>query len=360
MRRALRLASRARGRTAPNPMVGAVVVSAAGETVGEGYHHGPGQPHAEVLALDEAGAAARGSTLYVTLEPCAHHGRTPPCVDAIIAAGMRCVIYSHTDPYHQVAGEGFKRLNEAGIVLQTGLLEAEARRLNEAYLKAVETGLPFVTLKLAGSLDGRTATRTGDSRWVTGEKARRYVLRLRKEHDAVLVGAGTWRQDDPLLTARLRGARNPLRVVLDARAELPLTSRLCATITDAPLLVAVGEGVPKARLAGLRAAGAAVRAVPSSAGRLDLEALLRLLVEEGVHSVLCEGGSELAGSLTEAGLVDRVLFFFAPKLVGGREAPGLLGGEGVARMSEALPLKNVKQRRFGDDLLVIADVHRDH
>jgi len=361
MRRALRLAARARGKTAPNPLVGAVVALPAGEIVGEGYHHALGRPHAEVEALRAAGEAARGATLYVTLEPCAHQGRTPPCVDAILAAGVRRVVAAHADPFPQVAGEGFRRLRAAGVEVEVGLLAGEARALNEAYLKALGTGLPFVTLKMACSLDGRIATRTGDSRWVTGEPARRFVHRLRREHDAVLVGAGTWRRDDPLLTCRLRGGRNPLRVLLDARAELPATSRIYSTMGETATVLAVGPDAPEARVASLRAAGAAVeRVAVRRDGRLDVEALLRRLVERGAHSVLCEGGAELAGSLIESRLVDRVMFFFAPKIVGGRSAPGPVGGLGVEAMAEALPLTRIRRRRLGEDWLVTADVHRNH
>ena len=358
MRRALQLARRARGRTAPNPMVGAVVVR-DGCAVGEGYHHRAGEPHAEVLALRAAGEAARGADLYVTLEPCCHHGRTPPCTEAVLAAGVRRVFAAMEDPFPRVSGGGVRQLREAGVEVEVGLLEADARRLNEAFLKAVATGLPFVTLKMATTLDGKIATRTGDSRWITGEVARRHVQQLRNWHDAVLVGAGTARADDPLLTARLRGARNPLRVVVSTNGRLPLDSQLGRTAADVPTLIAVAAA-PDDVVAGWRSVGADVVSAPAADGRVDLEALLRALLARGVHSVLVEGGAGLAGSLLDARLVDRLVMFLSPKIVGGTDAPGPVGGQGVERMADALALQNVQWRRFGEDLAVIGDVYRDH
>src|SRR4051812_11209153 len=231
MRRALRLATRARGKTAPNPMVGAVLVR-EGQVIGEGYHHRAGGPHAEVLALRQAGPAARDATCYVTLEPCCYHGRTPPCTDALIEAGVARVVAAMQDPFPRVAGGGAAALRGAGIRVDVGLLEVEARRLNEAYLKYVTQGLPFVTLKMAMTLDGKIATARGDSRWVTGEAARRAVHRWRAEVSAVMVGIGTVLADDPQLTARLPGARNPTRVLVDARAELPINSHIGRTLRE--------------------------------------------------------------------------------------------------------------------------------
>jgi diaminohydroxyphosphoribosylaminopyrimidine deaminase/5-amino-6-(5-phosphoribosylamino)uracil reductase len=346
MRRALRLAARARGRTAPNPMVGAVLVL-DGEVVGEGWHHRAGEPHAEVMALRAAGSRAKGATLYVTLEPCCHFGRTPPCTEAVLAADIARVVAAMEDPFPRVAGGGIGRLREAGVPVETGMGEAQARELNRAYLKAVRTGLPWLTLKMAVSLDGKIATRTGDSRWVTGEAARRCVHRLRDWNDAVLVGGGTARADDPELTARLPRARNPLRVVLDTRAELSLDSRLIQTARDVPTVAAVAEGVPVERL---EAAGLLVERLPAVEGRLDLDALLRRLVARGVQSVLCEGGARLAGSLLDGGLVDEVAWFIAPKLVGGDAARGAVAGKGPERMADARPLRAVRVQRFGEDL----------
>lgn len=356
MRRALRLAARARGRTAPNPMVGAVVV-ADGHVVGEGWHPKVGEPHAEVFALREAGEAARGATLYVTLEPCCHFGRTPPCTDAVLAAGVRRVVAAMADPFPKVAGGGLARLRDAGLEVECGLLEAEARELNRAYLRAVQFGLPWVTLKMAMTLDGKSATRTGDSRWITGERARAYVHRLRDWNDAVMVGIGTARADDPQLTARLKGARNPVRIVVDPRAELEVSSHLAQTARQIPTLLAVGEG---AETEALRRLGVEVESLPPAGRWLDLRALLARLVERGIHSVLCEGGSGLGASLLEAGLVDEIAWFIAPKLVGGQAAPGTVGGTGVGRMAEAWKLENVRYRRFGEDMAVFGYVHRNH
>lgn len=352
MRQALKLAARGRGRTAPNPMVGAVVVR-EGRVVGLGFHPRAGEPHAEVFALRQAGEAARGASLYVTLEPCCHHGRTPPCTEAVLASGVRRVVAAMPDPFPKVAGGGLRLLREAGLQVESGLLQPQAEELNRAYLKAVRTGLPWLTLKLAMTLDGKIATRTGDSRWVTGEAARRYVHRLRDWTDAVLVGSGTALADDPELTARLPGARNPLRVVVDSRARLPRTSKLARTARETPTLLLTGE---ESSTRDLEAAGVQIERIPARADRLDLEAALRRLVERGVHSVLCEGGGELAAALLERGLVDEVVWFIAPRLVGGRDAPGPLGGKGVERMADALELQNVRVRRLGQDLMLTARI----
>lgn len=350
MRRALKLAARARGRTAPNPMVGAVVVR-DGRLVGEGFHPRAGEPHAEVFALRQAGEAARGATLYVTLEPCCHYGRTPPCTAAVLAAGIARVVAAMQDPFPRVSGGGLRLLREAGLTVESGLLQPDAEELNRAYLKAVRTGLPWLTLKMAMTLDGKIATRTGDSRWITSEPARRWVHRLRNWNDAVLVGAGTVRADDPELTARLPGARNPLRVIADTHARISRTSRLVATAAEVPTLLLARE---EATTADLEAAGVQVERLPVSGDRLDLEAALRRLVARGVHSVLCEGGGELAAALLERGLVDEVAWFIAPRLVGGRDAPGPLGGPGAERMAEALDLQDVRVRRIGPDLMLTA------
>ena len=354
MRRALRLAEKARGRTAPNPMVGAVVVS-GGEIVGEGWHHRAGEPHAEVLAFRAAGDAARGGTLYVTLEPCCHYGRTPPCTEAVLASGVRRAVIAMADPFPRVSGGGLKILREARLEVECGLLEPEARELNRAYLKAVQSGLPWVTLKMAVSLDGRIATRTGDSRWITGEAARRYVHGLRDGNDAVLTGIGTVRADDPELTARLPRARNPLRVVVDARGELPTESKLVRTACETSTLLITG---PDAATEALEALGVQVVRVPLAGSRVELDAALRALVGRGVHSVLVEAGAELAGALLDARLVDEVAWFIAPKLIGGREAPAAVAGLGVERMAEALELHSVRTRRFGPDLGIFGYVTR--
>jgi diaminohydroxyphosphoribosylaminopyrimidine deaminase/5-amino-6-(5-phosphoribosylamino)uracil reductase len=357
MRRALQLAARARGKTAPNPMVGAVLVK-DDQVVGEGYHRVAGGPHAEVLALRAAGSAARGATCYVTLEPCCHHGRTPPCSDALITAGVARVVAAMQDPFPRVAGGGAAALRAAGIPVDVGLLETEARRLNAAYLKYVTQGLPFVTLKMAMTLDGKIATASGDSRWVTGEAARRAVHRWRSETRAVMVGIGTARADDPQLTARLRGARNPTRVLVDARAELPLNSHIGRTLDTVATIVAAGESAPADRCAELAAAGAAVLRLPEQAGRIRLRSLMEELARRELSTLLVEGGAELAAGLIEEDLVDRVIFFVAPKLLGGRSAPGPIGGTGRSLMSAAIPIHDLSVRHFGSDLALMGYVHR--
>jgi diaminohydroxyphosphoribosylaminopyrimidine deaminase/5-amino-6-(5-phosphoribosylamino)uracil reductase len=338
-------------------MVGAVLVK-EGQVVGEGYHHRAGGPHAEVMALRAAGPAARGATCYVTLEPCCHHGRTPPCTDALIEAGIARVVAAMLDPFPRVAGGGAAALRAAGIPVEAGLLETEARRLNQAYLKYVTQGLPFVTLKMAMTLDGKIATAAGDSRWVTGEAARRAVHRWRSEVQAIMVGIGTVLADDPQLTARLPGGRNPTRVLVDARAELSLNSHIGRTLQRVPTIVAAAESAPVDRRAVLEAAGAVVLTLPETGGRIRLRALMTELARRELATVLVEGGAELAAGLIEEDLVDRVLFFVAAKLLGGRAAPGPIGGVGRTRMSEAIPVHHLTLRRFGEDFALIGDVHR--
>lgn len=355
MRRALALAARARGRTSPNPLVGAVLVR-EGRAVGEGFHRRAGGPHAEVEALRQAGDEACGATLYVTLEPCCHHGRTPPCTEALIRAGVRRVVAAMVDPDQRVCGRGLAALRAAGIRVEVGLLEEEARRLNEAYLALKLLGRPFITMKYAMTLDGRIATRQGDSRWVTGEVARRFVHRLRDRVDVIAVGVGTVLSDDPRLTARLpRGGRDPIRLVIDSRARTPPDARVLQVRPEsgAPTWIAVTAAAPARRLRALVAAGAEILCLPATAeGRVDLVALMEELGRRGVLHVLVEGGAAIHGALLAAGLVDQVLAFIAPKLAGGAGAPGPVGGPGVERMAGAYRLEGVKLRRLGGDWLI--------
>jgi diaminohydroxyphosphoribosylaminopyrimidine deaminase/5-amino-6-(5-phosphoribosylamino)uracil reductase len=355
MRRALRLA--ARGYTPPNPMVGCVIVR-DGQIVGEGFHPLAGQPHAEVFALRAAGELARGATVYVTLEPCSHFGRTPPCARALIEAGVGRVIAAVVDPHEKVAGRGLAELRAAGIPAEAGLLEAEARRLNEAFFHFHATRRPFVTLKAAMTLDGKIATRTGDSRWITGEKARAHVHQLRARAGAILCGVGTVLADDPLLTARLPkhagGApRQPLRIVLDPTLRTPPDSALARTSRESPVLIVAAEQADATRARRLTDAGVEIlRLPPSSDGGLDLAALLEELGRREIISLLVEGGGRTHAAFLSAGLVQRVHWFIAPKLVGGAEAPTPLEGAGIARMAEAVALREVTLRRFGDDVLL--------
>ncbi len=358
MARALELAERGRGLTSPNPMVGAVVVS--GETiVGEGFHERAGGPHAEVRALAAAGARAGGATLYVTLEPCSHHGRTPPCAPAVVAAGIRRVVVALVDPNPLVAGRGLAMLREAGVEVVEAILAQEAERQNRAFVTAMRLGRPHVTLKAAMTLDGRIADIHGVSKWITGPEARGVAHRLRRDSDAIVVGVGTALQDDPALTVRLERSwpREPYRVVLDTKARTPADARLITAGTRARALVIVGEDASPARVAALAASGATVIPVPTCRGRVDLGAALSALAAREVRAVLVEGGGELHGAFLDAGLVDRVAVFLAPRLLGGRAATPAVGGVGRA-LGRALAVVDVEVTRVGDDLLVEGDVRR--
>lgn len=359
MRRALELAANGRGSVSPNPMVGAVIVR-DGVVVGEGWHERVGGPHAEANALLAAGERAHGATLYCTLEPCDHVGRTPPCTRALIDAGIHRVVFATVDVNPVVDGRGVARLRDAGIEVESGVLAAEARRLNEAFEKHIVTGLPFVTLKIAMSLDGKTAARDGSSRWVTGDAARADVQRLRAAADAIMVGAGTVSTDDPSLTVRDPGYRAapPLRVVVDASGRVSPS----AVVFDrlAPLLVATTPRAPASRISAWSDAGAAVEVFePDVTGGVALPSLMEHLGKRDVQGVLVEGGATLAWSLVRERLVDRVIIYVAPKFVGGVDAPGALGGEGFASIGHALDLSIHAVERIGEDLKVEADVHRD-
>lgn len=356
--RALALAERGRGLVSPNPMVGAVLV-AAGRIVGEGFHEGPGNPHAEIVALREAGEDARGGTLYTSLEPCDHFGRTGPCTLAILDAGVGRVVSATVDPNPVVSGRGHDRLRAASIEVRTGVLEEEAVRQNEAYLKHVRTGLPFVTWKMASSLDGKVAARDRTSRWITGEAARRDVHRLRAASDAILVGAGTAIADDPSLTVRDPSYRGkpPLRVLVDGRGRVAPTGDLFDDA--APTLVATTGLAPLERREAWRAAGAEVLELEPEAGHVPLVALLEHLGKRDIQGVLLEGGPTLAWAAVEERVVDKVVVYLAPKLIGGEDAPTVLGGRGFAPVANALPLRIRSFDLAGEDLRVEAYVHRD-
>lgn len=358
MNRALAVASRARGRTAPNPPVGAVLVR-DGVVVGEGWTERPGKRHAEVMALDQAGPRARGATLYVTLEPCAHYGRTPPCTDALVDAGIARAVISVRDPYPQVDGRGIAHLSRHGIRVDLGLGAREAAWINAGFFKRIRTGLPEVTAKFAMSLDGKIATHTGHARWITGPEARLEGHRLRDTHDAILVGLGTVLADDPQLTTRLPdseagvgGPSHPLRVVVDSRARTPHTSAMLQPETPGDTLIVTTDQAPFRAARALRSTGAEVLVLPARDGRVDLAVLLRELGRRGINSVLAEGGGALLGSLFTAGLVDRVSAFIAPVIIGGDGAPVPVAGDGVDTMDDALRLHNVEVRRFGQDLAI--------
>ena len=352
MKRALRLSERARGQTSPNPLVGAVLVR-DGQVVGEGYHRRAGAPHAEVVALDRAGARAEGAALYVTLEPCCHFGRTPPCVDRIIEQGVSEVVCALTDPDPRVSGRGIEKLREAGIEVRLGVLEEAARKTNEVYLKYITTGLPFVTLKLAQSLDGRIATGSGDSKWITGEKARRFVHRIRSQVDAVMVGMGTVIRDDPQLNVRWVKGKHPLKIILDSRLRMPLGAQLFG---GERTILATTERSSEEQRRLVEGKGARVWILPERDGRVDLTEVMRKAGREGITSILIEGGSKVATSTLGAGVVDKLMIFIAPKLIGtGTDAVGDLG---IARIEEAIELEDVKLRRIGEDMLYGATISK--
>ena len=359
MARALELAERGWGRTSPNPMVGALVVL-DGRVVGEGWHEGPGTAHAEAMALAAAGAGARGATLYCTLEPCDHTGRTGPCTRALIEAGIARAFIATRDPNPVVDGRGFRSLQRAGVQVDSGLLADRARRLNAAFERHVTTGLPFVALKIASSLDGKTAAIDGSSKWITGEAARADVQRLRAWSDAVVVGAGTARADDPALSLRdprFSRSRAPLRVVVDTAGRIPATGRLFEGA--APTLMATTDRASDDSVDRWTRAGAEVLVLPSDAAGVSLFALVEALGKRDVQAVLVEGGATLAWSFVREGLVDKVVLYLAPKLIGGATAPGVLTGSGSASLSDALSLTFDTVERIGDDLRVEAHVHGD-
>lgn len=354
MHRALALARRGRGTTSPNPMVGAVVVR-EGRVVGEGFHRVAGGPHAEVRAIEAAGERARGAELYVTLEPCNHLGRTPPCTQKILAAGIRRVVIAVRDPNPRVPGGGADFLAARGVEVVLGVLEEAAARLNEAFFKHCRTGRPFVTVKCAATLDGRIATRTGDARWITGERARARVHELRHAADAILVGVGTVVADDPQLTTRRAGGRagkDPLRIVLDPRLRIPPQARVLNHRSTADTLVVAAEGVPAARRNEIERPGVRVIECPAPGGRIDWAALLAQLGALGVTALLIEGGSRVFASAFRAGIVDKACFFIAPILFAGDDGVPVCSGPGVDTVDMAIRLRRTQMRRYGEDLMI--------
>jgi diaminohydroxyphosphoribosylaminopyrimidine deaminase / 5-amino-6-(5-phosphoribosylamino)uracil reductase len=360
MKMALRLAAKGSGLVSPNPMVGAVVVQ-EGQVVGRGWHRRYGEPHAEVMSLEDAGNLARGATLYVTLEPCNHHGLTPPCTEAILAAGVDRVVAAAPDPNRRVSGGGAAFLRARGVQVEMGLLGEKARRLNEAWFHWVETERPWVIAKAACSLDGKIATRSGDSQWLTGEEARRLGHRLRHACDAILVGVGTVLADDPALTARVprRRTKDPIRVILDSRLRLPTTARVLHLDSPAPTWIITTSAAPRDKIRTLEDLGATVLVVSEDQGRVDLESLMGELGCREVQSLLVEGGAEVLGSFFDQGLVDKFYFFYAPKFLGGQQALSVIGGAGVDRLAKAPQARDITLGRLGPDFLVTGYLEKE-
>jgi diaminohydroxyphosphoribosylaminopyrimidine deaminase / 5-amino-6-(5-phosphoribosylamino)uracil reductase len=363
MRLALRLAAKGSGQTSPNPMVGAVLVK-RGAIIGRGWHRRAGEAHAEIEALHDAarlGHNPRGATLYVTLEPCSTHGRTPPCTEAIVAAGIRRVVVASTDPNPRHAGRGFKLLRRAGVKVEHGLLADEAAELNAAFNHWIVHRTPFVTVKAAMSLDGKIATRIGESKWITGEQSRAHAMKLRLQNDAILVGVNTLLADNPSLTVRAVeggklktvGFRQPLRIVLDSEARTPLKSQLMTDAFAARTVLVVSRKAPAKRLNALRRK-VRVEVSPLRGGLIDLRWLMRKLGAENVTSLLVEGGGEVNASFLFGGLAHRIAFFYAPRIIGGRDARKGVAGPGISDLKQALALHDVGYRWLGEDLLMTA------
>lgn len=345
IKRALRLAEKARGMVSPNPMVGAVIVK-NGRIISEDFHRRPGTPHAEALAIGKAGEKARASSLYVNLEPCCHtEKRTPPCTKAIINAGIKKVIISMKDPNPRVSGKGITEIQKAGVEVKTGILEDRAKKLNEAYIKYITTGNPFVILKTAMTLDGKIATPEGQSKWITGEKARKSVHRLRSSVDAIMTAIGTVKADNPQLTSRIKGGKNPVRIIIDPNLEMPLDAK----VLQSPPETIIVTKINNAKSDYLYKSGINMIYYKE---KLYLKWLMEKLGKMEIASVLVEGGSSLNAHALEEGVVDKVMFFIAPIIIGGRESFPAIGGKTFKRLEDAYRIKDVSIKRLGEDILI--------
>ncbi len=351
MRLALRLAQKAEGRTSPNPLVGAVVVH-RDRVMGEGYHKKAGSAHAETVALKKAGKKASGGELFINLEPCCHFGRTPPCVDAVIASGIRKVYIGMKDPNPLVSGKGIRALRRAGIAVETGILRQECEKLNEVFIKFIATGFPFVVLKSALTLDGKTATCRGESRWISNPQSREKVHALRDRVDAILVGAGTVVKDNPHLTARPVGrkGKNPVRIILDNQNRVPLGARVFLNSDTEKVIYVASQNLPEKKERALLKKGVEVLRLAKKNDRIPLKKLMAQLGKREITSVLIEGGSEVNGGALREKIVDKMILFMAPMIFGGKEAPGLTGGLGIPRIQDAVKINELQVRRLGEDL----------
>lgn len=350
MKRALRLAEKGRGRTSPNPMVGAVLVK-NGDIVGEGYHARPGGPHAEIVALQQAGQEASGAVLYLNLEPCTHYGKTPPCAPQVIQSNVNRVVIGMEDPNPSVKGSGVEALRRAGLNVEVGILERECRKLNEVFCKYILKKEPFVILKVAATLDGKIATRKGDSKWISGEASRHLVHQLRARVDGVLVGIGTVLKDDPKLTARIPKGRDPYRIVLDSQLKTPEEAEVIRA-SPSKTIIASTEIAPKDKIEKFKKKGVQVLLFDEKEGKINLKSCLSKLGEIGMTSLMVEGGSQVNGSFLDEGLVDKLLLFLSPKMMGDPKALGIFGGKGVSSIQEAIALREMKVRRVGEDILL--------
>ncbi|MBC8412369.1 MAG: bifunctional diaminohydroxyphosphoribosylaminopyrimidine deaminase/5-amino-6-(5-phosphoribosylamino)uracil reductase RibD [Nitrospira sp.] len=351
MKIALRLAAKGRGMTSPNPMVGSVIMK-NGKVIAQDFHRKAGTPHAEVLALKKAGAKALGATLYVNLEPCCHtNKRTPPCTAAIIKSGISKVVVAMIDPNPLVSGQGLRLLKKAGIECSVNVMENEARQLNEAFIKYVTTSEPFVILKTAQSLDGKIATASGESQWITGASARAHVHRIRNESDAIIVGIGTVLKDNPSLDCRIKGGLNPYRIILDSGLKIPLDARVLRH-NDGRTIIVSSTKADKARRSAIRNLGHTVITARLKSGKIDLKHLMQQLASMGIMSIVIEGGSQINASAFAAKIVDKVMIYIAPKIIGGSDAIGWIGGKSPSHLADAIELKGLNIKKLGEDILL--------
>lgn len=359
MEYALELAERGRGVVSPNPLVGAVIVK-EGKIIGEGYHEKFGQAHAEVNAIKNAREDVKGSTIYVTLEPCSHYGKTPPCVDLIIESRIKKVIVGMVDPNPLVSGRGIDILRKNNIEVHVGLLEEDCKRLNEVFIKYIDTGKPFCLLKVAMTLDGKISTYRGDSKWISSEKSREYVHKLRHEFSGIMVGIETVIRDNPMLNTRIKGfqGKNPIRIVLDSRLRIPMDSNIVATAHEISTIVATGEFSNLERIRELEEKSIKIIRIPLKDGKIDMNILMEKLGNMGIDSILIEGGANVNYSSLEANLVDKLAFFIAPKLLGGKNAKTPVEGQGIEKISSSIKIKDMKSKYIGEDLLIEGYIDR--
>lgn len=356
MLEAIRLAKKAEGRTAPNPMVGCVIVK-NGKIIGRGYHKKAGLAHAEVEALKNSFQDRRGAVMYVTLEPCDHYGKTPPCTDSIIKSGIKKVVVAVKDPHDINNGKGIRKLRKNGIAVSTGIAAKEARKMYRPYEKFIKRDRPFVTAKVAESLDGKIATRSGESKWISGEPSRNFAGKLRASCDAVMVGINTVLKDDPLLLPKNAPAGHVRRVIVDSGLRIPLNGKLLNTLDKSPVIIVTTENAPQKKKAALRKRGVLVVETPAKNKKVDLEKMLKSLADLGIMHIFLEGGGELLGAMFDRKLIDRILFFISPKIIGGENAISSVRGFGVKRISDAIDLKEISTAKIGNDILVEGYVH---